>query len=164
MGRAEEWAVVREESRLLLEEADDERAFQADISSELRSPAWVDDLLGPSDPLEKWRRGQLEAEAARTAYRQREADDTNEQRTRDWDRYVRSHIERALAAYSRELTETLGGVVAEVRRALRSEFAAALAEYGARGDECVRQLRQQITKQRGVDNGGVVDFDWKLFV
>jgi hypothetical protein len=156
--------------RELLEDAEraGEDAFQADSSSELRSPAWVDELLGPTDPLEKWRRGQLEAEAERAAYRQREADDTNARRSRDWDRYVRGHIERALAEHDKLWIESIGQVVGEERKymhayidhvakQLRGEFAQALAAYASKGDATVAELRKEMARTKAVDKGSLID-------
>jgi hypothetical protein len=157
--------IMRTARELLDEQMDAERlddyraedAFQADISSNYQSPRWIDELLGPEDPLERHRAEQEKLTAERAAYRQREAADTNTRRSRDWEKWADARVDAALAAHDKLWIEAVGGALAEERELWRAEFAQALAEYGARGDQTVAQLRQEIARTKAVDDGTLID-------
>ena len=111
------------------------------------------------DALERWQSEQRELERQRTEYQQREeAREAEILRAR----------QRAAEPFTELQVDVLGAVIAQERHRerqerkveldkVRAEFAQALAGYGARGDECVRQLRAELAVAKGVGAGTVID-------
>jgi hypothetical protein len=98
------------------------------------------------DPVAKWRREALEIEAKCDRERVQTAAELNAERTAQWEAWADARIAAALAEHDRILVKTLGGVVAEERKRQRDE----LAKLAAR-------IEALETKQRGVDDGAVVE-------
>jgi hypothetical protein len=124
---------IMTEDRANIEPRDAEEAFR-----DARGP----ELEPIEDPLEKWRREQLELEAKRDRERTLTARQLNEQRSRDWEAWLHGHLERDWESRS----DIIAQVVAHERKAHRAQFAKLEA-----------RITQLETKQRGVDDGGVVD-------
>jgi hypothetical protein len=131
---------IRERGFLSVSDADEER------------PTWPTrrDILDPmtrsSERMRRWKREAEEVEARRAQEREMATNELNAQRTRDWERWADARIAAAQAEHDRALVKTLGQVVSELRFQLRKEFA-----------EQIGQLRTEVVKARGVDDGGVVE-------
>jgi hypothetical protein len=90
---------------------------------------------------QRWRREAEEAEARHAA--------AEAERKREEQQIMRERqeaAERAAEPFTDQQTEILGMVIAEERQRMRDEFEAKLAE-----------LRTELVKQRGIDDGAVVD-------
>jgi hypothetical protein len=118
-----------------------------------------------ADPhgLDRWRADaeaqELRFEKQRAAREQREAESRRQQQVQamssdaNWNRWIDRKIARALdsSAFNGLQTDVLGAVVAEIRHQLRDEFRRELGEYGRRGDETVRALREEIAVAKAHD-------------
>jgi hypothetical protein len=98
------------------------------------------------DPLEKWRREQLEAEARRDRERVQTAAELNAQRVKDWEAWAVAIVARALAEHDKISQEATGRALGMIRKQLRDEFAKLASRVAALE-----------TKQRAVVAGDVID-------
>jgi hypothetical protein len=98
--------------------------------------------LADPNGVERWRAEVLEAEAERGRAQMQTTSELNAQRTREWEQWADRRIAAALAAHARGTEETLAKVIAHERgRVAKLEARIAALE----------------TKQRGIDNGAVIE-------
>jgi hypothetical protein len=98
------------------------------------------------DPLDRWRREQLEAESRRDRERVQTAAELNAQRAKDWEAWADAIVARALVEHDRISQEATGRALGIVRKQLRDELAKLQARVAALE-----------TKQRAVVAGDVID-------
>jgi ABC-type Zn2+ transport system substrate-binding protein/surface adhesin len=136
-----------EDKRRILEEA---RATLADMADLPTIEELAERELEPSaeDPVARWRREHEERDAERAAYRQREADDNNARRTRDWEQWADARIAKAIAEHDRNLN--LNQVLGETVSKIRHEFRHAIAE-------AIGELRRELARAKAHDDGSLVD-------
>jgi hypothetical protein len=146
----EEREKILADMRQTLEQLDAREAARAErrAAAERNQDRLLRYGIALADPrgLERDRAEQLEAERKREQERAMATDELNAARTRDWEKWADARIDRALAAHDRNLNKVLGEVVAELRKETRQEIKTAVAE-----------LRAEVVKQRGIDDGEVID-------
>ena len=95
------------------------------------------------DPLERWRREQIELEAKREREQALTARQLYEQRSKDWEAWAVAIIAREIERERGILLESIGQAIGHERKAYRA-LEARIAKLEAR-------------QHRGVDDAGVVD-------
>ena len=102
------------------------------------------------DPLEKYRREQLELEARRRRAQAQTASELNAERTRDWERWLHGHLEVERKLMIEAIGTGVGEIRAKLREQLRAEFRHELAET-------VKELRREISVAKAHSDGSLVD-------
>ena len=102
--------------------------------------------LKSSAPMNRWRAEAAEWERKCEQEREKMASETNEQRTRDWERWADARIDAAIDATLDELTKAIGQVVGEERKYFHAYI-----------DEQIGLLRAELTVQRAHESGKVLD-------
>jgi hypothetical protein len=187
-----EKAAIMEKSRQLLEELNNMPPYEPVGEDAMEAPPadWgvqnKDQLyrygLKLADPggVERWRAEAEETERRRQQERERSKLQQEEhvrqmtQADKSWNAWFDAKLTAALTTEGHDLFDALVGIIVEVRRERRAEIKKAidklrdeLAEYGRRGDETVKQLRQEIAVSKAHDDGSVIDLPkeaWKRHV